>query len=53
MKAAIINRTGPASELRVSDVPIPEPESGEIRVKVAAAAVNPSRYQDSFWVPEN
>ena len=41
MKAAIINRTGPASELRVSDVPIPEPESGEIRVKVAAAAVNP------------
>lgn len=41
MKAAIIHRTGPASELQVTDIPMPEVGPGEIRVKVAAAAVNP------------
>ncbi len=39
MKAAIIHRTGPASELQVTDIPMPEVGPGEIRVKVAAAAV--------------
>ncbi|PID59965.1 MAG: oxidoreductase [Gammaproteobacteria bacterium] len=41
MKAALIHRTGSASELQVTDIPMPEVGPGEIRVKVAAAAVNP------------
>ena len=41
MKAVVINRTGSADELTYSDLPEPEINSCDIRIKVAAAAVNP------------
>lgn len=41
MKAAIIHRTGTASELQVAEISKPQAGPEEIRVKVAAAAVNP------------
>jgi NADPH2:quinone reductase len=43
MKAAIYDRRGPAREvLRIVDRPLPEPAAGEVRVKIAVSAVNPS-----------
>ncbi len=41
MKAAYLEATGAPSVLRVGDLPTPQPQAGEILVKVAAAALNP------------
>ena len=41
MKAAIINRYGPASELHVAEVPKPEPDTHEVLIRVHATCVNP------------
>ena len=41
MKALIIRSFGGPEVLEVADVPVPEPDTGQVRVKVAAAAVNP------------
>ena len=41
MKAAFIESTGPPDVIRYGDLPDPEPKDGEVRVKVAAVAVNP------------
>jgi NADPH2:quinone reductase len=32
----------PAEVLRLSDVPLPEPQTGEVRVRMLASPVNPS-----------
>lgn len=43
MKAALYERRGPARDvLKLVDRPMPEPGPGEVRVKVAVSAVNPS-----------
>ena len=43
MKAATYDRRGPAREvLKIVDRPMPEPAPGEVRVKIAVSAVNPS-----------
>ena len=43
MKAAFYERRGPAREvLQVGEQPTPEPGPGEVRVKIAVSAVNPS-----------
>ena len=43
MKAALYERRGPAREvLHLADRPTPEPGPGEVRVKIAVSAVNPS-----------
>ncbi|MGE0627264.1 MAG: NADPH:quinone reductase [Hyphomicrobiaceae bacterium] len=43
MKAAIYERRGPAREvLQIVDRRIPEPGPGEVRVRIAVSAVNPS-----------
>ena len=43
MQAATYDRRGPAREvLKVAERPTPEPAPGEVRVKVAVSAVNPS-----------
>lgn len=43
MKAATYDRRGPAREvLNLVDRPTPEPGPGEVRVKIAVSAVNPS-----------
>ncbi|HEX3149395.1 MAG TPA: NADPH:quinone reductase [Gemmataceae bacterium] len=41
MKAAFIEATGAPDVIRYGDLPDTEPKSGEVRVKVAAVAVNP------------
>src|SRR3954470_7509020 len=43
MKAVVFEKFGePAAELRVGDVPMPEPGPGEVRVRMIATPVNPS-----------
>lgn len=41
MKAAYIETTGGPEVIRYGDLPTPEPQAGEVRVQVAAAALNP------------
>ncbi len=41
MKAAFLETTGAPDVLKCGDLPAPEPKRGEVRVKVAAAALNP------------
>jgi NADPH2:quinone reductase len=41
MKAAYIEATGAPDVIRYGDLPDPEPKEGEVRVRVAAVAVNP------------
>ena len=64
MKAALYDRYGPAAEvLRVTEVERPEPGPGEVRVKVAVSAINPTDYKsrsgstprpiDGFQIPHH
>jgi NADPH:quinone reductase len=64
MKAALYDRYGPAAEvLRVDEMERPEPGPGEVRVKVAVSAVNPTDYKsrsgatprpiDGFQIPHH
>jgi NADPH2:quinone reductase len=64
VKAALYDRYGPAAEvLRVEEVERPEPGPGEVRVKVAVSAVNPTDYKsrggstprpiDGFQIPHH
>src|SRR3954470_1501214 len=41
MKAAYLEATGAPDVIRYGDLPDPEPQAGEVRVKVTAVAVNP------------
>ncbi|MEM1069135.1 MAG: NADPH:quinone reductase [Planctomycetota bacterium] len=41
MKAAFIQRTGPASSLEFGDLPTPSPGPGEVLLRVHAASINP------------
>jgi NADPH2:quinone reductase len=41
MKAAYIERTGGPDVIQVGELPRPEPQAGEVLVRVGAAAVNP------------
>ena len=41
MKAAYFEKTGGPEVIRYGDLPTPAPKSGEVRVKVAAVALNP------------
>ncbi|MCU0705837.1 MAG: NADPH:quinone reductase [Fimbriiglobus sp.] len=41
MKAAYYETTGGPDVIRVGELPTPEPQAGEVRVKIAAAALNP------------
>jgi NADPH2:quinone reductase len=43
MKAAYYERLGPAAEvLQIGDLPEPQPQAGEVRVRVQCSGVNPS-----------
>src|SRR5262245_2520767 len=41
MKAAYYETTGAPEVIKYGDLPTPEPKAGEVRVRVAAAALNP------------
>ena len=41
MKAIVLNEYGDSSHLKLTEIPEPEPGAGEIKVKVAAASINP------------
>lgn len=41
VRAAFIERRGPADEIRHGDLPVPEPGPGDLLVRVEAVAVNP------------
>ena len=45
MKAVVYDRYGPPDVLRVEDVPMPSPATGQVRVKVAATSVNLSDWE--------
>jgi NADPH:quinone reductase len=42
MRAAVVRRFGGPEAVEVLEVPLPEPGFGEVRIKVAAAALNPA-----------
>jgi NADPH:quinone reductase-like Zn-dependent oxidoreductase len=41
MKAIVLNEYGDSSHLKLAEIAEPKPGSGEIKVKVAAAGLNP------------
>ena len=41
MKAVTFSTFGGEDVIDITDVPVPEPETGQVRVKVRAAAVHP------------
>jgi len=45
LKAAIYDRYGSTSALRIDDVPVPDPTSSEVRVKIAATSINLSDWE--------
>jgi NADPH:quinone reductase-like Zn-dependent oxidoreductase len=45
MKALLLDKPGPVSDLRVGELPTPEPGPDEIRVKVHAVSLNPVDYK--------
>ena len=45
MKAVVQDKYGGPEELRLADIPVPEPNSAEVRVKVLACAVNLSDWE--------
>ncbi len=52
MKAALYDSHGPAAEvLRLEELGAPEPGPGEVRVKVAVSAINPTDYKSRSGAP--
>ena len=41
MKAIVLNEYGDSSHLKLTEIPQPKPAAGEVKVKVAAAGLNP------------
>ncbi|WP_394617277.1 zinc-binding dehydrogenase [Lentzea sp. JNUCC 0626] len=49
MRALVLDQPGTCDALRLADLPIPEPEAGQVRVRVEACALNPSDYQRAAY----
>ncbi|MFE6892041.1 zinc-binding dehydrogenase [Streptomyces sp. NPDC057694] len=45
MRALVLDRPGGPDTLRIAELPFPEPDVGQVRVKVAACGLNPVDYQ--------
>ncbi len=45
MRAIILTAFGSAEHFRLAEVPLPEPRPGEVRIRIHAAAFNPTDYQ--------
>lgn len=55
MRAVVYERRGPAREvLKVVERPVPEPEAGEVRIRIAVSAVNPTDIKArSLWLGQS
>ncbi|MGR3343349.1 MAG: NAD(P)-dependent alcohol dehydrogenase [Paracoccaceae bacterium] len=51
MKAVVYDRYGGPEELRLADIPVPEPRKGQVRVKVLTCAVNLSDWEYLVGAP--
>ena len=45
MKALVLEKPGTPGTLKIAEMPLPQPEAGEIRVKVHAVGLNPVDYK--------
>ncbi len=45
MKALVLEKPGIPDNLSIAEIPLPQPEAGEIRVKVHAVGLNPVDYK--------
>lgn len=45
MRAIVQDRYGPPESLRMTDLPVPEPRAGQMRLQVLACAVNLSDWE--------
>lgn len=45
MRAILIDRTGRSSEMKLANLPAPEPGPGEVLIRVACAGVNPADWK--------
>ena len=45
MKAVVYDRYGGPEQLRLADIPVPEPSKGQVRIRVLACAVNLSDWE--------
>lgn len=45
MRAIILTAFGSAEHFRLAELPLPEPQPGEVRIRIHAAAFNPTDYQ--------
>jgi NADPH2:quinone reductase len=46
MRAVVMSGFGPPAQARLADVPVPQPESNDVLIKVAAAGVNPVDWKE-------
>ena len=51
MRAIVQDRYGPPEDLRMADLPVPEPGRGQLRVRVLACAVNLSDWEYLVGAP--
>ena len=51
MRAVIYRENGPSSVLRLVERPMPEPELGEVRVRVHTSGVNPTDWKARAGTP--
>lgn len=49
MKAYVVDKAGDREHLHVGSVPMPEPKSGEVRVKIHSVGLNPVDYKAADW----
>jgi NADPH:quinone reductase-like Zn-dependent oxidoreductase len=53
MRAMVFDRYGDPDVMSLRDVPVPEPQDGEVLIRVAYAGVNPSDTKNRSAVGEN
>src|SRR2546423_518732 len=49
MRALVLDQPGAPDTLHLSDLPIPEPLPGQVRLRVLACGLNPSDYQRAHY----
>jgi threonine dehydrogenase-like Zn-dependent dehydrogenase len=49
MRAMVFDHYGGPEVMNLRDVPIPEPQDGELLIRVGYAGVNPSVLESTFW----